>query len=43
MPYIANSERRDQLDDGLEAPLNVGELNFKITKIISLKWSIFYM
>ena len=34
MPYIANSERRDQLDDGLEAPLNVGELNFKITKIV---------
>lgn len=34
MPYIANNKRRDELDDGLEAPLNIGELNFKITKLV---------
>ena len=34
MPYIADFERRDKLDDGLEAPKNAGELNFKITKLL---------
>jgi hypothetical protein len=34
MPYIAGQTRRDELDDGTTVPENVGELNFKITKLI---------
>jgi hypothetical protein len=34
MPYIADNQRREKLDDGLETPMNAGELNFKITKLL---------
>lgn len=34
MPYIADNQRREELDDCLETPMNAGELNYKITKIL---------
>lgn len=34
MPYIADNQRREVLDDGLEAARDAGELNFKITKLL---------
>lgn len=34
MPYISDCERRDKLDDAVEQPMNAGELNFKITKLL---------